>query len=379
MKIVFLGGGTGGHFYPLIAVAQQIHRLAEERRLIEPTLIYIGPSPFDMATLQEQNITYYHSPAASMTAYAGKRKNIFSGIRIFFGIVKSFMQLFRIFPDVIFSTGGYAAFPTLFAARILGIPVVAYDADATPGKVSLWSAKFARWIAVAHPDAALQFPEYARPRIVRTGHPIRTEIQHVTAEGGHEFLKLDPARPTILILGGSSGAQVLNNAVIDTLPDLLQKYNIIHQTGKANLDEVVGMAHINNVDIDAHYRAYGLLNALALRMAAGISALVISRAGSGTIFEIASWGIPSIMIPIPEDVSHDQTKNAFSYARAGAAIVMQQSNLTPHLLVAEIDRLFASPESMEQMKVAAQKFSQPDAGRKIARVLLDIILEHTEK
>lgn len=138
------------------------------------------------------------------------------------------------------------------------------------------------------------------------------------------------------------------------------------------------MAHINNVDIDAHYRAFGLLNALALRMAAGISSLVVSRAGSGTIFEIASWGIPSILIPIPEDVSHDQTKNAFSYARAGGAIVMEQANLTSHLLVAEIDRLLESPDRIQHMKDAARAFSQPDAGKKIARVLVDITLEHAE-
>lgn len=176
----------------------------------------------------------------------------------------------------------------------------------------------------------------------------------------------------------SLGAQAINNAVIDTLPELLKKYNVIHQTGKEHLDEVVGMAHINNVDIDAHYRAFGLLNALALRMAAGISSLVVSRAGSGTIFEIASWGIPSILIPIPEDVSHDQTKNAFSYARAGGAIVMEQANLTSHLLVAEIDRLLESPDRIQHMKDAARAFSQPDAGKKIARVLVDITLEHAE-
>lgn len=379
MKIAFVGGGSGGHFYPLIAVAQQLHHLAEERRLMEPSLVYIGPTPFEAATLVEQNIEFYQSPAASITNYASTTKNTAGGVTIVFGIVKSLFQLFRIFPDVIFSTGGYAAFPTLFAARLLGIPVVIYDADATPGKVSLWSSKFARWIAVAHPDAAEKFPQAVHHKIVRTGHPIRVEIEHTTSEGGYEFLKVDPHRPTILILGGSLGAQAINNVVISTLPELLQRFNIIHQTGRAHLDEVAGMARISVPTMEEHYRPFGLLNALALRMAAGISSLVISRAGSGTIFEIASWGLPAIIVPIPESVSHDQTKNAFSYARSGAAIVIEQQNLTPHILMAEIERVMQSPETLERMRVAAKEFAQPDAGKKIARVLLDIALEHTDK
>ena len=379
MKIAFVGGGSGGHFYPLIAVAQQMHHIAEERRLIEPTLVYIGPTPFEAATLAEQNMEFYQSPAASVTSYASPAKNTTGGIKIFFGIIASLFQLFRIFPDVIFSTGGYAAFPTLFAARILGIPVVIYDADAVPGKVSLWSSKFARWIAVAHPDAAMNFPAAVHNKIVRTGHPIRVEIEHTTSEGGHEFLKVDPTRPTILILGGSMGAQAINNVVVSTLPELLNRFNIIHQTGRANLDEVAGMARISVPTMDEHYRPFGLLNALALRMAAGISSMVISRAGSGTIFEIASWGLPAIIVPIPETVSHDQTKNAFSYARSGAAIVMEQQNLTPHILIAEIERIMQSPETLARMREAAKTFSQPDAGKKIARVLIDIALEHTDK
>ncbi len=156
-------------------------------------------------------------------------------------------------------------------------------------------------------------------------------------------------------------------------------FNIIHQTGRANLDEVAGMARISVPTMDEHYRPFGLLNALALRMAAGISSLVISRAGSGTIFEIASWGLPAIIVPIPEAVSHDQTKNAFSYARSGAAIVMEQQNLTPHILIAEIERIMQSPETLARMRTAAQAFAQPDAGKKIARVLIDIALEHTDK
>ncbi len=111
-------------------------------------------------------------------------------------------------------------------------------------------------------------------------------------------------------------------------------------------------------------------------MAAGIATLVVARAGSGTIFEVASWGLPAIMVPIPSDISHDQTENAFSYARAGGCVVVEQHNLTPHLLTAEIKRLVDDAALRSTMSQAARAFAKPQAARKIAKVLLDAALEH---
>jgi UDP-N-acetylglucosamine--N-acetylmuramyl-(pentapeptide) pyrophosphoryl-undecaprenol N-acetylglucosamine transferase len=338
MKIVLTGGGTGGHFYPLIAIAEGIEDICTEKRLVEPKLFYFGPTPFDSTALAEHDIEHRLIGASSIRKDGSPSPLGF--IRTFFATIGAFSEVFSVYPDVVFSTGGYAAFPTLFCARLLKIPVVIYDADAKPGRVSLWSAKFARWIAVAHPDAAKAFPEKLKPRMARTGHPIRTEIQSPAREGGHEFLKLDPTVPTLFIMGGSQGARSINEVVLDALPALLEKYNIVHQTGTNNLKEVSGIASVSLHDFryQERYRTFGLLNALALKMAAGISSIVVSRAGSGSIFEIASWQIPAILVPIPLDVSHDQTENAFSYARAGGGIVIEQRNLTPHVLIAEVGR-----------------------------------------
>src|SRR3989344_4921441 len=141
MRIVLVGGGTGGHFYPLIAIAEAIEDICHERTLIEPELFYIGPPAFDAEALLQHDITYLPGTAGKVRRY----RSILNVLSIFtngIGIIRSTAQIFRIYPDVIFSTGGYAAFPTLFAARLLRIPVVIYDADASPGRVSLWSAKF---------------------------------------------------------------------------------------------------------------------------------------------------------------------------------------------------------------------------------------------
>lgn len=377
MRIVLVGGGSGGHFYPLIAISQGIEEICKERTLLEPELYYLGPAPFDANALLERDIIHIPSPAGKIRRY-GSIMNIFGFVSTFFGIIKSIFLLYNLYPDVIFSTGGYAAFPTLYAARILTIPVVVYDADATPGRVTLWSAKFARWVGTAHPEAAQHFPENLRHKIARVGHPIRLEIEQPAKEGGYEFLHLDPSVPAIFVMGGSQGAQTINNILLDATKDLVSRYNIIHQAGTANVKEVAGIAKLILKDSpnQERYRAFGLLNTLAIRMAAGISAIIVSRAGSGTIFEIASWGIPAILIPIPEDVSHDQTENAFSYARAGAAVVIEQRNLTQHVLSSEIDRLMNNPDQRALMSEAAKEYSRPQAAKKIANILLETALEH---
>lgn len=376
MKVVLTGGGTGGHFYPLIAVAEAIEDLCAERRLVEPQLFYLGPAPFDPTALAEHDIR--HVSIGAHTIRKDGRASPFGFIGMFFATLRAFPQVFSLYPDIVFSSGGYAAFPTLACARILRIPIVIYDADARPGRVSLWSAKFARWIAVAHPDAAAAFPEKLKERMARTGHPIRREIESPAREGGHEFLKLDPSVPTIFVVGGSQGARAINETVLDALPTLLEKYNVVHQTGTNNLEEVKGIASVSLRDSQykERYRPFGLLNALALKMTAGISSLILSRAGSGTIFEIASWGIPTILVPIPLDVAHDQTENAFSYARAGGAIVIEQRNLSPHVLLAEVERVMGDEALRTKMKEAAKQFARPEAGRKIAQIVLETALEH---
>ncbi len=377
MRIVLIGGGSGGHFYPLIAVAEAIEDICKERTLIEPELLYVGPPAFDAEALLEHDIAYVPSSAGRMRRYPSIL-NIFSVFSNAFGVIRSTFQLFNIYPDVVFSTGGFAAFPTLYAARLLRIPVVIYDADARPGRVSLWSSKFARWIALAHLDAVERFPPKVRDRIARVGHPIRKEIIDPAKEGGNEFLKLDSSVPTIFIMGGSQGARAINEVVLDALPALISEFNIVHQAGSANVKETSSIASVVLKDsrFAERYKIFSLLNTLALRMAAGAASLVVARAGSGTIFEVASWGIPAILVPIPKDVSHDQTENAFSYARAGAGIVIEQHNLTPHLLVSEIKRIMDDTAVRTKMSNAARAFARPDAARKIAAVLLEISIAH---
>jgi UDP-N-acetylglucosamine--N-acetylmuramyl-(pentapeptide) pyrophosphoryl-undecaprenol N-acetylglucosamine transferase len=373
MKILFTGGGTGGHFYPIIAVAEKINQIADKEKILKTELFFMSDTPYDKEALFENGITFEEVATGKLRRYFSL-KNFSDLFKTGFGVLRGLVLMFSIYPDVVFSKGGYAAFPALLAARVLGIPVIIHESDSTPGRVSKWSAKFAKRIAVSYEEAAGFFP---KEKVAWTGQPIRQEIREKAMEGAYEYLRLDPSIPVLFIIGGSSGAQVINDAILSILPDLCDQYQIIHQTGTKNFQSM----QINaGVALEHHmyrerYIPFGFLNPLAMKMAAGAATLVISRAGS-TIFEIAAWGVPSIIIPIGEDVSHDQKKNAFSYARAGACIVVEEANLTPHVLLQEIDKIVSDDDRRKELAAAAKAFSRGDAAETIAREVVALALEH---
>ena len=380
MKIVFTGGGTGGHFYPLMAVADEINHIAKTEKIIEPELIYIGPFVLDQEALVQRRMRFVKAAAGKKRKYFSIR-NFFDYFKTAFGILQATWQLYRIFPDIVFSKGGYAAFPTTVAARFLGIPVVIHESDAHPGQANVIASKWAKAVAISYDEVLKFFPKNVeRKKFILTGNPVRPEIFRPVRDGAYEFLELDSSVPTLLVLGGSTGAKKVNDVLMDALLELIKDYQIIHQTGSENFDEVKALADLKlqASPFKERYKPYGYLSALALRMAHGVSSLVISRAGSGVIFEIAAVGLPSILIPIPEDVSHDQTYNAFAYSASGAATVLKQDNLTATLLENEIRRIMNDPVLWQKMARSAKAFAKPDAARKIADILLKIALQHEE-
>jgi len=375
MKILLTGGGTGGHFYPIVAVAESIRKITKEERLIEPVLYYMAPAQYDERVLFENGIIY-------VSSFAGKLRRYFSFstipdlIKTFIGVIKALINVWGIYPDVVFGKGGYVSFPALFAAKVLHIPVVIHESDSKPGRVNLWAGKFAKRVAVSYPQAAAFFPQ---EKVAFTGNPVRKDIQDPIHEGAREYLKLENDIPVVLIIGGSQGSQKINEVIMDILPELIKKYYIIHQTGKENIEDMTNTSKVvlkDNVYAD-RYKPFAYLNSLALRMAYGAASIVVTRAGS-TIFEIALAKIPSIVIPIPEEVSHDQTSNAYAYAASGGCSVIEEINLSPHVLIGEIDRIVESPAVIIKMKKGCEQFSHKDAADKIAREILAIGLSHTK-
>ncbi len=373
MKILFTGGGTGGHFYPIIAVAEALNDAVRERKLLEPELIFAAPDPYDTEMLYANNIKFVATSAGKIRNYTSIL-NFFDYFKTGWGVFRSVLRIFFLYPDVVFGKGGYASFPTLLAAKLFRIPVVIHESDIEPGKVNAWAGKFAQKIAVSWPEAASFFPA---DRVAQTGNPIRKSILVPAREGAFEFFTMDKDLPVLFVTGASQGAQAINDVVLQALPQLLEKYQVIHQTGEANFKDVEGRAKVVLATSTnaKRYQAFPYMNDLQMRMAAGAASVVISRAGS-TIFEIASWGVPSILIPIPRPTSHDQEGNAFAYARTGAAVVIEQNNLTPGLLVSEVGRILGDEAVKHKMSSAAKNFARPDAAALIANALLDIALSH---
>ena len=379
MKILLTGGGTGGHFYPIIAIAHELNEIAKENRLLRPDMYYASTTSYNNSLLYDNNISFVGVMSGKIRRQMSVQNIILNFLDLFkigMGMILAVWKLFVIYPDVVFGKGGYASFPALFAAKLLRIPVIIHESDSLPGKVNRWAGKFAVKIATSYPEASSFFP---KEKTAYTGNPIRKEIEgpFTRSNDTYEILHLNPKLKTILILGGSQGAKFINEVVMDALPELVLKYQIIHQTGAKHIKvikETRDVVLLNNPNKD-RYKPFDYLNSFNMRMAAGVTDLVISRAGS-TVFEIASWGKASIIIPIPEATSHDQKSNAYSYARTGAAEVIEEHNLVSHVFVSEINRIMDNDEEREKMAQFALAFSRKDAARLIAQEIMVTAIEH---
>lgn len=368
MKIGLVGGGTGGHFYPLIAVAEEL-----QGQNPRPELYYFGPSPYAPELLTNHGITYINVPAGKLRRYFSIQ-NFFDIFRAFIGVFVAIWKLYIIYPDVIFSKGGYTSVPVLQAARFLRIPVVIHESDAVPGRANKMATKFARYIGVAYDDAAQFFPQ---EKTALVGIPLRRQITTINNDPFTQ-LGIPNDKPLIYVTGGSLGAERLNNIIEQSLLELLPHYRIFHQTGTTNFENLQQTAKelLKDSPLQSDYYIQGSIPAETVSLLMDAASLIITRAGSTTLFEIATHGKPAIIIPIPEDVSRDQRTNAYAYARSGAATVMEEGNVTTHLIEEEIHSIISNPERQQAMSAAATAQAVPDAASKIAALLLQIGQEH---
>lgn len=375
MRILFAGGGTGGHFFPIIAVAEAVNELTDKEHLIDVDLVYMSDAPFDNDILKRTHMSFVQVMAGKQRTYFST-KNFIDIFKMALGCISAVFKLFALYPDVVFGKGGYASFPAMFAARLLNIPVVIHESDIVPGKVNRWIGDYATKVAISYPEASKYFKN--KERIAFTGQPIRKSILEVPPDDPFVALQLDPTIPVILVIGGSLGAERINENIMDILPRLLEKCQVIHQTGDNNLvwmkKRAEGVLH-DNPHAD-RYHPFGLLPSGNLRLAAKASTLVISRAGSA-IFEIAIWQKPSILIPLPIARDDHQRENAFSYARTGACTVIEEGNLRPELLFSVIESVMSDKSLQAKMIEGTKTFTKPDAAEKIAQALLSIATKHT--
>jgi UDP-N-acetylglucosamine--N-acetylmuramyl-(pentapeptide) pyrophosphoryl-undecaprenol N-acetylglucosamine transferase len=378
LRILFTGGGTGGHIYPILAVAEELKSL-EKTVGIEIDLRYIG-SPDRFGTVLENNgIKVDKIFSAKLRRYFDLR-NILDFLKLPVSFFQAFWKLFWMMPDVLFSKGGPGALPIVLAARLYRIPVVIHESDSVPGLANRLSAKFASRVAVSFASAAKLLNN---KNIALVGNPIRRELLEqgtAPAEAKKNF-GFSPDAPLILVIGGSQGSTRINNFFLDIAGELIKNYQILHQTGLKNFDEIKKELDVVLKNLSAEEKArYKIAPYFEENIKDAYSAadLIVSRAGSGSIFEIAAMGKPSVLIPLPEAAHNHQSLNAFEYAKGvlpvwqGAALVLEEENFKPNILLDQLRRLFGEPGRLASMSQAAKNFSKPEAAKTIAEEILNL-------
>ncbi|MFH1820389.1 MAG: undecaprenyldiphospho-muramoylpentapeptide beta-N-acetylglucosaminyltransferase [Candidatus Nealsonbacteria bacterium] len=371
-KIVFTGGGTAGHVFPIIALTRELKRMG-----FGAQLFYLGPKDeFSSLFLSQEDIEIKWVLAGKLRRYFNFKSFFQNLFDLFFkmplGFFQSFFYVFTLTPDIIVSKGGYGSIPPVLAGWILQVPVLLHESDVTPGLANKIVSKFAANIFVSFPVSLTEyFPE---EKMISIGNPIRKEITKGLAQEAKALFKLDSTKPLLLVLGGSQGAQRINNLILEILPQLLDLFELIHQTGKENLKQVKAEAKVMiSKELEKYYHPIAFLSEINLKHAFRVANLVISRAGSGSIFEIAACEKPSILIPLSISAQNHQIKNAYAYSNFGAAVVMEEANLSPRFFLEKLKRLFSEPETLKKMAQKAKEFSRPDSAQHLAQYLIDCL------
>lgn len=371
MKVLFTGGGTGGHIFPIIAIARELRRISNDFEFF-----YIGPKDaFSAIFLSQEEIKVKWILAGKIRRYVNF-KSIFENIIDFFkipiGFIQSFFHIFFLNPDLIFSKGGYGSIPVAIAGWILQVPIFLHESDIIPGLANRILAKFALEIFISFPNT-LYLPE---DKMVLVGNPIRREILKATKEEGSEFFKLTGRKPVILILGGSQGAQRINDRILEILIDLLENFEVIHQTGQEHFNAIEKETKaILKKEQRVFYHPFPFLKEEELKKAYAVADLVVARAGSGTIFEIAALGKTSILIPLPESAQKHQLENAYFFAQTGASIVLEEENFTPRFFLETLKFLFSHTEKLKEMEEKSREFAKPQAAKILAAYIFEFLTQ----
>lgn len=380
IRIVLAGGGTGGHIYPAIGIAQALHRIDTHT-----DIVFIGGRDrIEASVVPQQGFRFLPISVEGFPRRVTWKwfPVIF---RVFQGLLKSFKYLKELRPDVVIGTGGYVSGPVLYAASLLGIPIAIQEQNATPGLTNRILARRAKAAFLALPQETQRFPNHI---VQVTGNPIRPNITNFPRrKETYEKYALSETKKTIFVLGGSQGAQAVNKVMIDACPLIAQlircdnsqentngtqyksdggsiSIQIVHQTGKKDIDKVREsyQKHAIPCLVQSFFDPIEEIYSIA--------DLMICRAGGMTVSEVTACGIPAIFIPLPAAVGNDQVQNAKTVADVRAAVVIRQENITPEKLVKQLFRILSDDTLYKEMKISSSNLGKPFASDTIAESIL---------
>ncbi len=365
LRIVLTGGISGGHTFPLLAVADVIKKKYPE----VGEFLFIGSrGKLETDAMREAGIPVRFVATGKWRRYFSFQ-NFTDLFKIPFGFLQALWHLLWFMPDAIFAKGGSASVPVVLAAWLYRIPIILHESDAEPGVSNRFLGRFVSRIAISYEGAFRFFP---KEKTALIGNPIRKEITEGNVSEALEtfFLRADAA--LILVLGGSQGAQIINEHLLPILPALIEKgYQIVHITGEANFETIVQVAKEYGLDVaKGPYRPVPFLGAKPLADLYKAAQVVISRAGAGTIAELAANQKAVILVPLSNAANNHQRMNAYELAERGAVKVLEEANLTEHLLIENIEEVLMDKELRESMGAALYPFYHPQAADQIAEALV---------
>lgn len=364
MRVVMSGGGTAGHVFPAVAVAERLRDRGHDVRFVgsesgqEATLVPDAGFPFvPVRVASAQTRVSLHTARAlwmSFTAAIAVRPLVRAA-------------------DVVVGIGGYASAPAILAARRVRTPIVLIEQNGVPGIVNRVAARWAGAVATTFEATAERLPPGTR--VVRTGNPVRRRIADVASERVDrraEALRafaLDAGRRTVSVFGGSQGALQLDRAVAAAIGELRGRHDLqlLVSTGAAHVDEVAPAAEASG---DLLVRVEGFIERMDLALA--VTDVAVARAGSGTISELAVCGVPSLLVPYPHATEHHQEANGREVERVGGAEVVLEAELTPTVLARRVTALIDDESRRAAMAGAMLAWARPDADERIADLVAEV-------
>lgn len=371
MKVLLTGGGTGGHIYPALAVAR---RLAE----IEPELdlLYVGTKRgLESTIVPEEGI-----PFRAIEIEGFKRKLDFEGIKynaksigLFLKSIREARKIIREFkPDVVVGTGGYVSAPICYAAARAGIATIVHEQNSYLGLTNKFLIRFVDKLAISFEDIYEQTEKYSE-KVVFTGNPRAQELASAEKTTIKELFGLDTNKPIVLVLGGSRGAERINQAIVEAYPQLIERdYQLLIATGENHYERII--TQLNSISPLAEHTNIVVKPYISnmVEVLQHIS-LLVSRSGATTIAEITALGLPSILIPSPYVTDDHQTKNAMSLVRNNAALLLREADLTGVVLLERLDDLMLNQSKLEIMGELSKELGDPLATDQLIQLMLDEI------
>lgn len=347
-RIVLTGGGTAGHVTPNIALLPRLKELGYD-------IHYIGSyDGMEKKLIEDCGIPYYGISSGKLRRYFDV-KNFSDPFKVLKGYGQARKLLKKLKPDVVFSKGGFVSVPVVFAAKHRHIPAIIHESDITPGLANKLAIPNAYKVCCNFPETLKYLPS---DKAILTGSPIRSELLSGNRQSALDYCHLTDGKPVILVVGGSSGSQFINEIVRGILPELLKTYQVIHLCGKGNLDK--------SLHGTAGYAQFEYANQELSDMFA-LADIVISRAGANSICELLALHKPNILIPLSANASRgDQILNAHSFEQQGFSMVIEEENLSNVILLDAVQKLY---ENRSQYITAMKESKQMNSVETVVQII----------